>query len=148
MRNTERQKDILVTLVTLVVVTLVPLFRSANQFYRAECIIVSGFFKAWPPQFVVLFIKYLVRCMFIMQYLSNIYCSIYQISIAVFIKYFSNIYQISCLSHDFLFLERERGERSLEGPTTPFSRETNNNAFSSNIFQYFTTIQNDSQYFT
>ena len=86
--------------------------------------------------------------MFIMQYLSNIYCSIYQISIAVFIKYFSNIYQISCLSHDFLFLEREGGERSLEGPTTPFSRETNNNAFSSNIFQYFTTIQNDSQYFT
>ena len=41
----------LVTLITLVIlvnlvtlVTLVTLFRSANQFYRAECITVSGFF--------------------------------------------------------------------------------------------------------
>ena len=72
-----------------------------------------------------------------MQQLSNIYCSIYPISIAVFIKYFCNIYQISFLSHDFLFLEREGGERSLEGPTTPFSRETNNNAFSSQYFPIF-----------
>ena len=40
MRNTERQKDILVTLVTLVT-----LFRSANQFYRAECITILGFFS-------------------------------------------------------------------------------------------------------
>ena len=44
MRNTERQKDILVTLVTLVT-----LFRSANQFYRAECIIVSRFFYEILP---------------------------------------------------------------------------------------------------
>ena len=41
MRNTERQKDILVTLVTLVT-----LFWSASQFYRAECIIVSRFLDA------------------------------------------------------------------------------------------------------
>ena len=35
----------LVTLITLAtLVTLVTLFRSANQFYRAKCIIVSGFF--------------------------------------------------------------------------------------------------------
>ena len=44
MRNTERQKDILVTLVTLVT-----LFWSANQFYRAECIIVSRFFNEILP---------------------------------------------------------------------------------------------------
>ena len=34
----------LVTLITLMsLVTLVTLFRSANEFYRAECITVSGF---------------------------------------------------------------------------------------------------------
>ena len=34
------------TLVTLVIlVTLVTLFRSANQFYRAECITILGFFS-------------------------------------------------------------------------------------------------------
>ena len=32
----------MVTLVTLI--TLVSLFRSANQLYRADCITVSGFF--------------------------------------------------------------------------------------------------------
>ena len=86
----------------------------------------------------------IVRRMFIMQYPLNIYCSIYQISTAVSIKNFCNIYQISFLSHDFLFLEREGGERSLEGPTTPFSRETNNNAFSS---QYFPIFHNNSKCF-
>ena len=36
----------LATLVTLVIlVTLVTLFRSANQFYRAECITILGFFS-------------------------------------------------------------------------------------------------------
>ena len=38
-------RSALVTLVTLVaLVTLVSLFRSANQFYRADFITVSGFF--------------------------------------------------------------------------------------------------------